>query len=360
MTSNNASDAKLPPDNGRTRPNVQNDSTSGSGCDDSHDRVAPAIRSASQTTLGHLLLAKKLYQKGRYSLALRELDKTLSLNPELSTAYLFRGVISFKLAKLDDARQSLLTAVQLQDDLFQAWIVLAQIEREVGHFDKALEDITQAIKADPKNPAAYLIMGSILEAMQREEDAAAAYREVIRFSPNSRVARYKLGSVLVKIGNNEEAEQQILAAYRLSPTDRMSRIALGDLHLARGEIDRAIDAYKAAAELDFKRSAVPRAKLGEAYFRAGLPREAVISLLLAVRFDPKQVHSFLLLGRIYMQQLKQPEAAAEMFKAAIEIDGRYPEAQRLYEEAQAAIRAQVDADNRPHRNGSTFSEDETD
>lgn len=344
----------------RTIADLQNDLTSGLGLEDSGDLTAPAIRSASQTTLGHLLLAKKLYQEGRYSLALGEVGKALSLNPELPTAYLFRGVVSFKMADLDDARGALQTAVRLQDDLAQAWIVLAQIEQEVGNFSEALEAVAKAIKADAKNPAAYLFKGSILEAMQRDADAADAYREVIRLSPNSRVARYRLGNVLVEIGEDEEAEQQILAAHRLNPTDRVSRMALGDLHLSRGETDRAIEAYKAAAELDFKRSALPRAKLGEAFVKAGMPREAVMSLLLAVKLDPRQFHSCLLLGRIYMHELNQPEEAAEMFKAAIEIDDLYPEAHRLFENAQAAIRAKSEADNLSSGNGSSAEENEMD
>ena len=323
----------------RAMADLQNDLTSGLGLENSDGMAAPTIRSASQTTLGHLLLAKKLYQKGRYSLSLGEVAKALELNPELPTAYLFRGVVSFKMANLDDARGALLTAVRLQDDLAQAWIVLAQIEQEVGNFDEALKAVDRAIKADEKNPAAYLFKGSLLETMQRDTDAAAAYRQVLRLSPNSKVARFRLGGVLVKSGDEEEAQQQILAAYRLNPTDRMSRMALGDLHLSRGETDRAIEAYKAAAELDFQRSALPRAKLGEAYYQADLPREAVMSLLLAVKLDPRQFHAFLLLGRIYMHELNQPEEAAEMFKAAIDIDDRYPEAHQLLQDAQAAMRA---------------------
>jgi tetratricopeptide (TPR) repeat protein len=346
MTPNNASDTKASPNGDRERPNVRDDASSDGGYASSCEGISPTIRSASQTTLGHFLLARKLFQKGRYSLALGELAKVLHLNPELPTAHLLKGVISFKLAELDDARESLLTAVRLQDDLFQGWIALARVEHELGHVDDALKAITRAIKANPKTSAAYLIKGSLLEEMQRPANAAKAYREATRLNPKSKIAHYKLGSVLIKLGRNEEAERQILTAHRLSPTDRNSQIALGDLHLARGETDRAVDAYKAAADLDFKRSALPQAKLGEAYFRAGLLQEAAVSLQLAVRLDPKQAQAFLLLGTICMQ-LKQTEEAVRMFEAAVEIDPRLPEAQRLLDESQAAIRGRVDADDRP-------------
>jgi tetratricopeptide (TPR) repeat protein len=336
MTSNRASNGKTPPNDDRHEPSARDDLPAGRGPDDSSSCPAPTIRSASQTTLGHLLLAKQLIKKGDYLLAINELDKALALNPELSLAYYLRGVILARQARLTDARQSLLTAVRLQDDLFQAWLALAFVEREFGKLDEALAAVEQAVRGNPKNSTAHVFRGSILHSLQRKADAAAAYREAIRLSPNSRIAHYKLGSILVELGHEEEAEQQILTALRLNPTDHASRLALGDLYLARGEAERAIDSYKNAIELAPKKADVTHAKLAEVYYRADRFQEAMVSLKLALRLNPKHVDSLLLLGRIFLR-LKQPVEALNAFEAAVEIDKHFPEALRLRDEARAAV-----------------------
>jgi tetratricopeptide (TPR) repeat protein len=271
-------------------------------------------------------------------LALRELDKALQLNPELSVGYFVRGLVSLKRADLKDARESLLIAVRLQDDLFQAWMALSHVERELGDLGAALAAVERAIKHDPQHPAAHLTRAGVLQELGRTLEAASAYKLATRLNPLSKFAHFKLGSILVELGNTDEAEQQILKAHRLHPLDRASRIALGDLRLARGELDAAITDYKAAIDLDPAKAASVQGKLGEAYYRASLIQEAEVSLKTAIRRDPKQVPSILLLGRIYLQ-LGHAEEAVSLFESAVEIDSRYPEAQQLLEQALTAQRA---------------------
>ena len=143
--------------------------------------------------------------------------------------------------------------------------------------------------------------------------------------------------MLLALDRTQEAEQQLIAAQRHNPLDMESRLALGDLFLARGEEQRAVAEYRGACAIDVARSGPAQARLGEAYRRMGQLKEALISLRIAVRIDPLQVHSFLTMVRIHLE-LGHPDQALEAARAALRIDETFPEARGLYEEAEAAAK----------------------
>lgn len=296
----------------------------------------PTLRSVPQNALGHLLVAKQLYKQGKFALVIKEVDKVLALNPELSTGYMMRGIAAMKLGLIDEARESLTVATRIQGDLLYGWMVLGQIERDAGNLKQALHAATQATNADPHHGPAYLLQGSILAMLERRDDALLAYREAVRRDPNSTIARNKYASALIEAGREEEAEQQIVMAHRLNPSVGRSRIALGDLYLARKDYPRAIEEYNAATEINPAKSALPLGKLGEAYYLSGQIDEAIRSLKLALKRDPKQVDSYLLLGRIFQEQ-GQLNEAADQFRVAISVDSNYPASRELLEKCEKLL-----------------------
>lgn len=254
-----------------------------------------------------------------------EVDRALSLNPEFSTALLIKGMILMKQAKYEQAESVLQDAVLFDPNLFQGWMSLAHIAKECGRDNEALKYINKAITANEKNPAAYVVKGSILTSLDRFEGAERAYAKAIKIDPNSSMSRYKLGMVLSELGRTEEAEEQVIKAYRLNPLDRMARISLGDIYFSRDDYEQAIENYKVAIDLDLRRASLPQGRLGRCYFHAGLIREALISLRAAVRLDPRQVQSLVLLGRIF-EEMGQLDDAIEQYQTAIDIDECFPEA----------------------------------
>ncbi|MDP6408078.1 MAG: hypothetical protein QGI46_01745, partial [Planctomycetota bacterium] len=96
--------------------------------------------------------------------------------------------------------------------------------------------------------------------------------------------------------------------------------------------------YRGACAIDVSRSGPAQARLGEAYRRTGQLKEALISLRIAVRIDPMQVHSFLSMARVHLE-LGHPRQALEAARAALRIDEAFPEARDLFLRAQAAAQA---------------------
>ena len=283
----------------------------------------------------HLVLAKSLFQKGRHSQALTELDAALAENSERGAAHFLKGMILARRSDFAGAAKSLAFAVRLEPTEATYWTALAAVRLELGQYNPALAAVEESLKRDPKQPNAHFLRGNIFAALKRRDDAIAAYRNALSFNPQFTNARYKLGYLLAQAGRTDEAIQETIIAHRFNPMNMNSRVSLGDMLRKLGKYDAALREYKAAADLP-PGQATPYSKLGETYFELGQIMEAMTCFRTAIRLDPKAVWCHIHLGRIYLEQQRYGEAE-EMFRAAAKIDPNLPVAAELLKEAVAAV-----------------------
>jgi len=85
-------------------------------------------------------------------LALRLIDRSLSLQPDESFAWLQRGSVLRRLGRPEDAAQAYLTALAAGQDSPELRNNLGNVLRSLGRFDEAVQHFTQALAMRPGDP----------------------------------------------------------------------------------------------------------------------------------------------------------------------------------------------------------------
>ncbi len=293
------------------------------------------LASLSRTAAGHLLLAKQLFDCGRYVESLEQLAALLNDDPQLAFGHFVKGLVLARLADYHGAATALERALQLDERLTVAWNALAQVHAELGEIPRALWAVGQSLAVDDAQPAMHLLAGSLSDWLQEPRQSADSYRAAFRYNPQLAVAHLKLARQLQREARTHEAVEHVIAAARLNPLTSAGRVALGDLLRSLGDTAAAAEEYRAATQLARPNDALPLARLAETLFHAGEVDQAVATFQAAVARDPKQLFCLLRLGRICMDQARYADAA-ELFRAAVAVDPHFPESQTLLDAALAA------------------------
>lgn len=285
--------------------------------------------------LGHLALSQQLHQEGHHAEALREVNSAIRLNPTQSQPHFFKAVILLSLAALDDARRALETALKLKNDDATHWLYLAWLEIELDRPIEAIQALDEALALDPDCAPAHLMRGNLLQSAGRIEEAVDAYQEAVRTNPHLMTARYRLAGALLKLGADSDALRQAIHALRMNTFDPRSRFAAGELLGAQGDVQAALEEYRAAAMVD-TRTSPPLWKMGLAHFELGNLAEADRLFQRAVELNPKDMNSWLSLSRVRLA-LSDHTAAAEFAERALAIDANYPPARELAGQTKALL-----------------------
>jgi cytochrome c-type biogenesis protein CcmH/NrfG len=174
------------------------------------------------------------------------------------------------------------------------WAVLGAIYSTLvttteGAYDPALEALTKARELNPKNPLPLLEL-AILEGRVGNYDAARGHvNAAIGLKPNFTDALFYLSQLDIMTGNVDGAIQSTLAMINLEPQNPARYYQLGVLETSKSSdqtaIDRAIDAFEKAVELD-QNYANARYLLALAYDVKGRGDEAKAQLERVLELNP--------------------------------------------------------------------------
>jgi tetratricopeptide (TPR) repeat protein len=128
----------------------------------------------------------------------------------------------------------------------------------------------QAVNRDPKNAVALYNLGNALRAAGQLDGAEAAYREAVRLDGNHHGAAIDaLAELLLSRGNLKEAIATCQTIVALIPNDPSAHSRLGNALKAKGDLDGAVAAYRAAAAAAEKKNpADPMSLYNAACYRA--------------------------------------------------------------------------------------------
>ena len=220
-------------------------------------------------------------------------------------------------------------------------------------YRNALQAFQKISKPPELDSDLFISIGICLENLGNSEGALCAYRNAVTLYPLSKKANLKLASTLRNYGKPEDA----LAVYgyilQVWPDATETLIDIGNLYLDKGEYNNAIDTFESAQRLgvgsaELKRSiadlylnnnmyreaalfyqgfitssqdvsAEDLYRLGNAYYMGGENLSAQETLQKAIDKKPDYDKAHLLLGSIYVEELKPDEARRE-YEKAIEIE----------------------------------------
>ena len=146
--------------------------------------------------------------------------------------------------------------------------------------------LRRAQEVQPDSPEVLVALGAGLAAADEVEGAVQVYLESLRRRPDDPVALVNLGLGLESLGRGDEAEAVYERATLVRPTEALAHLNLGNARFRRGDLQGAIDAYRAAIRNDFGLSRA-HFYLAVALVNTGRPEEALPSLHDALEFAPE-------------------------------------------------------------------------
>jgi serine/threonine protein kinase/tetratricopeptide (TPR) repeat protein len=196
----------------------------------------------------------------------------------------------------------------------------------------ALKAINRAVGLDSTLAEAFASRASLLQASWKWQDAERDYLRAIKLDPNYAAAQQWLGELLLLNGRVTEGTSHLKRASELDP---LSPITFGSYALALATArtsDAAVTAGRRAVELD-STLLVTRFMLGTVYLQASRVPEATKELETALRLDSTSVATMGLLGFAYAKSgnAKRATDLAKALEAGIgKMSGAAAAASRIY------------------------------
>jgi tetratricopeptide (TPR) repeat protein len=193
---------------------------------------------------------------------------------------------------------------------------LYTIASRTGTKDEVLNYLTKLTELKPSDANAQKSLGNMLFERKNEPAALAAYRAALKADPNIK-GFYRQYASLV-IGSGQEAEKIIALNGAIAAGEADSKMyeALASIYFKQNQIDKAIQNYEKAAQLEPKN---PRllSSLAECQLKKGSVSEAIMTLEQVLTINPQADKEYKMLGDLYLSQ-KKTEPAIRSYKKYLE------------------------------------------
>jgi tetratricopeptide (TPR) repeat protein len=217
-----------------------------------------------------------------------EVEKALTLNPDLPEGHLARAVVlwtSDNRFPHEQSIQSLKKAIELNPNLGEAHNRLGVIYFHIGLLDKAWSEITKALEINPANTNTRFRLGVIKIYQGKYEDALALFKNIPREANPALVDR-NIATALFQLGRTDEASTVVEEYLKDYPTDEGGNVtSVKAMLLAKAGKEReAEETIQRAAQIGkgfvhFHHTAY---NLGSAYALLNKPEEAMKWLQIAI------------------------------------------------------------------------------
>jgi len=169
-----------------------------------------------------------------YPLALEAADIGLAHIPGSYRLQVQKGAILEKLGRFGEAENIVQKASELQEDNSVALLSLAVIQTHAGELQDAINTLSSAIKTFPSNFQMHYYLGVALEqTLKHDAKAAEAFRGAIRLNPSFADSYYHLSKLYLD-KDPKLAEENLLACLRLDPHHLSAEYSLSRLYLKTG------------------------------------------------------------------------------------------------------------------------------
>src|SRR5882724_599588 len=283
----------------------------------------------------HYELAQCHQRQGNWGGAIRELQRTIELQPENSHAQIDLGRIMLAGGKNQDARDRALavlhsdpknldgeillsnadtlmgnlkdaveeaqTAVTLAPDQIRTHVNLAVIQQKAGADDAAETALQKAQSVDPASPIPRMALGNLYERRDRWADAKAQFQAAITLAPSDPQPRSSLAALYLKQGDHPAAEKVFADAKQQVPDDPAIYRLLGDYYMSQGNFSAALSEFGALStryqkDLPVRKTYVQLLILNHRTDEATQLNDAILASA------PNDPESLILRGQIQIQQ----------------------------------------------------------
>jgi tetratricopeptide (TPR) repeat protein len=206
-------------------------------------------------------------------------------------------------------------------DCWLAWYNLGVLRGDQGRPGEAMADYERTLALNPWNAEAKNNMGQIEFSQGHYERARELYLQSLAINPGNPMCHNSMGTLFIRMGEKEKARGEFQKAVDLDPYFTTARNNLGLTYQLEGRYDLCYRCYKMSVEMDPSDVDSQFKLAGVLCIMGRLDESAdICRLLLGKGFASPPLYTQL--GVVLICQ-GQPEAAAGMFRKALNMDGSY-------------------------------------
>ncbi|MEC8254473.1 MAG: tetratricopeptide repeat protein, partial [SAR324 cluster bacterium] len=176
-------------------------------------------------------------QAGETQAALNDLSKALELNPGLSEAWFWKGILLSRQNQTTEALAAFKTAANSNTQQAAVWQQIAILQKQVGETHSAIEAIKNALRLEPDDYNLLQMYASLLEELldQGDQSVMKDLSQILlvmndRFPKDSWTLAH-LGTVIWQSGNEDEGRRLLQSALALKSDYTWAQLRLAQLYL---------------------------------------------------------------------------------------------------------------------------------
>jgi serine/threonine protein kinase/tetratricopeptide (TPR) repeat protein len=210
--------------------------------------VQKALRLNDGLASVHLAAGVMYYQTGNRDDAVRELRRTLQLDPNAADAYYWLGRSLDDMGRTSEAEAAYRTLINQRPAYWNGYSGLAYLYYRHGEYAKAVPPYQTIIELAPDLPLGYENLGGVYVQLGRYDDAIAVLEKSISLKPTS-PAYSNLATCYFARRRYLEAVPLLQKAVALNKKDHRIWRNLGDALSLAGDSTNSREAYAEAARL---------------------------------------------------------------------------------------------------------------
>lgn len=132
-------------------------------------------------------------------------EKALSIDPNFTTAWIYKGLALGNLGRHQDSLDAFERALSIDPKLSMAWYYRGIALYSLGRFQDALDSYENALSIDPKLESAWCNKGTTFVTLGKNEEGLSAVERALSIDSNDSIAWNSKGVALINLGRNEDA-----------------------------------------------------------------------------------------------------------------------------------------------------------
>ncbi len=185
----------------------------------------------------------------KYNLALRDVDRALSIDSTVSFFYATKGELYFLTRDLRSARLSLERAIEYDDENIEALLKLGEVLFLLRRYPESISRIDDALRIKQRLPKAYFLKGYIFKELGDTTRSISSFQTATEVDPEYFEAFMELGH-LYAYRKDPIALEYLNTALEINPKSAEAWYQLGLFYQSQGMLDEAADAYESLVRED--------------------------------------------------------------------------------------------------------------
>ena len=161
-------------------------------------------------------------KEGRWGASIQYFSKAVSLDPQLTDAWVAMGDVLMSNGKYTGADESFSRALQINEENPRAWLGKAKAMKQLGRWGAAIQCLDRYNSLAPADKASWLLKADTLLDKEKWERAIEAYDKYLGLNQDDSYALGKKGIALNAIGRVDEARACFEESVRLDTNNKES------------------------------------------------------------------------------------------------------------------------------------------